>query len=198
MFCSNCGEKAAGRFCSHCGTPVVSSSFGGGSEEGADWKDESRYQVLLHFPEVRDLIARHAPPETKGLTGEDLLKICDTFTRPLTGLPISISKLTSVVVPIYARLGIQTGAARTETLQAPIGKMLVAAVCSLRAGAGRSNRFIRARMDVSSRRLFHPAGGHTKARSSCRSRAASGHPGRSHGQDTRTEVRLGCVSRVHR
>jgi hypothetical protein len=131
MFCSNCGEKATDRFCAHCGSPMVSSSFGTGSDDGLDWKDECRYQVLLHFPEVRDLIARHVPPAVKGLTGDDVLKICDTFTRPLTGLPISISKLTAVVVPIYARLGIETVASRKEMLEAPVGKMLVAAVCSL-------------------------------------------------------------------
>jgi hypothetical protein len=137
MFCSNCGEKASGRFCAYCGSPVVPSSTAIKLCDGLDWKDECRYQVLLHFPEVRDLIARHAPPAVKGLTGEDFLKICDTFSRPLTGLPISISKLTSVVVPIYARLGIQCSAMRKETLNAPVGKMLVAAVCSL-ARRGRS------------------------------------------------------------
>jgi hypothetical protein len=138
MFCTNCGEKATGRFCAYCGSPVVPCSPGAATtNDGLDWKDESRYQVLLHFPEVRDLIARNAPPAVKGLSGEDFLKICDTFSRPLTGLPISISKLTSVVVPIYARLGIQTGTTRKEVLDAPIGKMLVAAVCSL-ARRGRS------------------------------------------------------------
>lgn len=102
MFCTNCGEKANGRFCAHCGTPVETSSPAAGLVDGVDWQDESRYQVLLHFPEVRDLIARHAPPPVKGITGEDFLKICDAFSKPLTGLPISISKLTAVVVPIYA------------------------------------------------------------------------------------------------
>jgi hypothetical protein len=130
MFCTNCGEKATGRFCALCGTPVEPSSPSA-SAAGLDWQDEYRYQVLIHFPEVRDLIARHAPPSTKGLTGEDFLKICDAFTKPLTGLPIPISKLTSVVVPIYARLGIQTGSSRKEVVPAPIGKMLVAGVCSL-------------------------------------------------------------------
>ena len=131
MFCTNCGEKANGRFCAHCGSPVESSVPGAGSVDGVDWQDESRYQVLLHFPEVRDLIARHAPPAAKGLTGGDILKICDAFSKPLTGLPISISKLTAVIVPIYARLGIETSAARQELVEAPIGRMLVAAVCSL-------------------------------------------------------------------
>ncbi len=131
MFCTNCGEKANGRFCAHCGTPVETSSPAAGLVDGVDWQDESRYQVLLHFPEVRDLIARHAPPPVKGITGEDFLKICDAFSKPLTGLPISINKLTAVVVPIYARLGIETGASRKEHLEAPIGKMLVAALCSL-------------------------------------------------------------------
>ncbi len=131
MYCSNCGEKTTGRFCAFCGSPVATVSPGAGSTDGLDWKHESRYQVLLHFPEVRDLIARNAPPSVKGLTGQDILKICDTFSRPLTGLPISISKLSSVVVPIYARLGIQTGAARKEVVDSPIGKTLVAALCSL-------------------------------------------------------------------
>jgi hypothetical protein len=131
MFCSNCGEKATGRFCAYCGSPVALASSGLGSTDGLDWKDECRYQVLLHFPEVRDLIAQATPPAAKGLTGEDFLKICETFARPLTGLPISPSKLSSVVVPIYARLGIESGATRKEVLDAPIGKMLVAAVCSL-------------------------------------------------------------------
>ena len=105
MFCTNCGEKATGRFCAYCGTPIVSTwlpdngsdldsrpaSF---SDTGSDWQDECRYQVLIHFPEVRDLIAKHGPPIHKGLTGEDILKICDVFTKPLTGLPIPMSKLT--------------------------------------------------------------------------------------------------------
>jgi hypothetical protein len=131
MFCTNCGEKAAGRFCANCGSPIVASSPAARPDLGVDWKDECRYQVLIHFSEVRDLIAKHGPPTHKGLKGEDILKICDAFTKPLTGLPISVSKLTSVVVPIYARLGIQTIASRKEFLQAPVGKMLVAAVCSL-------------------------------------------------------------------
>lgn len=131
MFCSNCGEKATGRFCAFCGSPVTTAAPGAGSTDGLDWKDEARYHVLLHFPEVRDLIARNAPPSLKGLSGQDILNICDTLSRPLTGLPISISKLSSVVVPIYARLGIQTGATRKEVVLSPIGKTLVAALCSL-------------------------------------------------------------------
>ncbi len=133
MFCTNCGEKATGRFCARCGTPVEthSSISMWASDDGADWQDECRYQVLIHFPEVRDLIAKHGPPIHKGLTGEDILKICDAFTKPLTGLPIPMSKLTAVVVPIYVRMGLQTSTSRKEFLQAPVGKMLVAAVCSL-------------------------------------------------------------------
>ncbi len=148
MFCTNCGEKASGRFCAFCGTPIASTwQPDNGSDSGshsvscstpaststavADWHDECRYQVLIHFPEVRDLIAKHGPPAHKGLTSEDILKICDVFTKPLTGLPIPMSKLTSVIAPISARLGIQTGMSRKEFLPSPVGKMLVAAVCSL-------------------------------------------------------------------
>jgi hypothetical protein len=44
---------------------------------------------------------KHGPPGHEGLTGRDILKMCDAFTKPLTGIPIPMSKLTSVVVPIY-------------------------------------------------------------------------------------------------
>jgi hypothetical protein len=64
MYCSQCGAKASGEFCSRCGArltaplaePIVPQ----------DWLDECRYQVLLHFLEVRDLIARHAAQALRG------------------------------------------------------------------------------------------------------------------------------------
>ena len=94
-----------------------------------DWADEVRYSVLLHFPEVRYDIARHAAQARKGLSGEQFLKGCDVAFVPLTG--VSLSTVASIVVPIYSRIGIRTGKKRNELVGRPTGKVLVAAICSL-------------------------------------------------------------------
>ena len=58
MYCSHCGVKASGNFCSGCGSRLASPV-----EEPIvpvvvqDWTGELRYDALLQFPEVRDLIA---------------------------------------------------------------------------------------------------------------------------------------------
>ncbi len=133
MYCSKCGAKASGHFCSSCGTrltrPEEDRAF------GKEWKDESRYQVLLHFGEVRDLIARHAAQAQKSMSGEQFLRLCDLAIVPLTG--ISLVKVANIVVPIYTRVGIRTGKSRRAVLTAPIGSVLVATTCSL-ARHGRS------------------------------------------------------------
>jgi hypothetical protein len=127
MYCSNCGAPASGNFCSRCGARL-----GPGQPEvllPQDWKDEIRYNVLLHFPEVRDLIARHAAQAKKGISGEQFLALADKAFAPLVG--VSLGTVAAIIVPIYARIGIQTGKARKVELSMPAGKAVVAAVCSL-------------------------------------------------------------------
>jgi hypothetical protein len=127
MYCSQCGEKASGSFCSSCGARLSPPDTGPVSPR--DWEEEGRYQVLLHFPEVRALLAQHAAQSRKGISGEQFLEFCDMAFVPLVG--VSLSTVASLVVPIYSRLGIRTGKSRREVLPAPIGKTLVGALCSL-------------------------------------------------------------------
>lgn len=142
MYCSNCGAKAAGNFCSRCGARLASSQEppplpqDWQDERGAqppvpshDWKDEIRYDVLLHFPKVRDLIARHAAQAREGTSAEDFLKFCDKALAPL--MDVSLSTVVSIALPIYTRIGIKTGKTRKEVLPGRAGKILVAALCSL-------------------------------------------------------------------
>jgi len=133
MYCSQCGAKASGNFCSQCGARLTAPEATPLPTQG--WKDEVRYQVLLQFPEVRMRIERHAAQARKGLTGEQFLELCDKAFIPLTD--VSLSKVASLVVPIYTRLGIGTGKSQRKVLAAPIGLILVAALCSL-ARYGRS------------------------------------------------------------
>jgi hypothetical protein len=95
----------------------------------ADWHHEIRYDVLLHFGEVRDLIARYAAQSRKVMSGEQFLELCDKAFKPLSG--VSLSAVVSIAAPIYSRLGIRTGKAQAEAVPKPTGKVLVATVCSL-------------------------------------------------------------------
>jgi hypothetical protein len=125
MYCSHCGTQASGNFCAACGTRLA-----GAAAPSGDWRREVRYHVLLHFPEVRDMIAASAAQAPRaGMTGEAFLELGDKAFQPLAG--VSLSTVQSIAVPIYTRLGIQTGKARSQAYREPPGAMLVAAICSL-------------------------------------------------------------------
>jgi hypothetical protein len=125
MYCSNCGNKAEGSFCSSCGKPLGKS---GGTPVAlsSDWSNEVRYDVLLEIPEVRSKVASYMNHDGKGITGEEFLKLCDLV--PL-GLPIS--KAVTAVYPIFEKLGVGAGKGRVEQLSFPPGKALVATLCAL-------------------------------------------------------------------
>lgn len=145
MYCSECGQKASGKFCSHCGhrlqveaktetpTPIrlLDETPMRDSEESVasttDWEQEVRYEALLNVPRVRDTINRHATMSRTPLSGEDFLKLCDKV-MPM-GVPLD--KVASLVQPLYARLGIQTGKQRAGQVRAPIGRVMVRMLCSL-------------------------------------------------------------------
>lgn len=128
MFCHQCGAKAHGNFCTACGTRL-----GAPEREPEpllqDWSDEIRYEVLLRQPEVRDLIARHAAQSKKRVSGEEFLELCDKAFIPIIG--VSVAKIGAIALPLYARLGIKTGKTLQDRFEAPAGKLLVAALCSM-------------------------------------------------------------------
>ena len=133
-FCSNCGAKAIGKFCADCGTDLSAPTHEAPLAvlevlPVEDWHEEVRYSILLHFAEVRDELARHAAQAKKGLSGEDFLKACDIAFKPFTGA--SLTTIASIAAPISSRLGIRLEKKRNWSINRPIGKVLVAALCSL-------------------------------------------------------------------
>lgn len=128
MYCHQCGAKAYGTYCAHCGTKLVATDHEIESLP-QDWADEIRYAVLLRHAEVRDLIARHTSQARKSLSAEDFLELCDKAFVPLAG--VSLAKIGTIAQPVYAAFGIKTGKTYKERFAAPAGKVLVAVMCSL-------------------------------------------------------------------
>lgn len=129
MYCANCGAKASGNFCSSCGERLALARAGEETLHPQAWQDESRYALLIDVDEVRDMIARHAVQAQDSMSGDDFLDLCDTAFVPLVG--VSLSRVARIAVPIYSRVGIRTGKTRRKVLSAPIGRVIVGAVCSL-------------------------------------------------------------------
>ncbi len=127
MYCSNCGTEASGNFCSRCGAPLNNAVQVVDSEADGDWSKEVRYEVLVRFSEVREKISRHAGMAKKGVSGEEFLGFIDKVVP----MGFSLEKLGSVVQPVYAQLGIETGKEHIEIIASPPGVVIVAAICSL-------------------------------------------------------------------
>ena len=130
MFCSECGKPAQGKFCSHCGVSLAATELVSQielTEIAPDWDHEVQYETILKYPGVRDTIERHASQAPKRLTGEQFLMLADK----LVPMGVSLEGLASVVQPLYARLGIKTGKERVAHVVAPVGQVIVRALCSL-------------------------------------------------------------------
>jgi hypothetical protein len=154
MFCSECGQPASGKFCSHCGSrlnatvdpplPVfrVIDELTTGHEPpvvaNGDWEREIRYEALLSVPHVRETINRHAGMAKKSLSGEEFLKLCEKVMP--TGVPLD--KVAQLIQPLYAKLGIATGKQRQGQVVAPVGRVMLRMLCSL-ARRGQALRLVR-------------------------------------------------------
>lgn len=144
MFCTECGQKARGKFCSHCGHSLLEASEDGTTpsfehdkpavksdevlvEIVGGWDDEVRYETLLKVPEVRTQIERHKGMAKQGITGEQVLALYDKVVSS----PIPLEKVAGLIQPFYAKLGINTGKQRVVRIDAPVGRVMVRALCSL-------------------------------------------------------------------
>lgn len=128
MFCSECGVEASGKFCFNCGSPLqVATAKLPPLPVGFDWENDARYENIVRVDKVRAVVAGHAAGASKGLSGEALLAICDKIVSS----PVSFEGIASVVQPLYAKWGVRTGKDRTATIDAPIGRAIARALCSL-------------------------------------------------------------------
>jgi hypothetical protein len=94
-----------------------------------DWSSELRYETLIRIPEVRDLIAQAASAKQKHMSAEDFLEAADKLMS-LAVPGLALKTVAEVVVPIFEHLGIKTGKTRSEMMQSPPGKAIVAVLCA--------------------------------------------------------------------
>ena len=156
MFCSNCGAEATGNFCWRCGTALAGAPAPGPAPPGRpaapppsgppqpgpppppsaartdeEWAHETRYEALVAIPEVRERIARNADLAETRMTGEEFLALADKIGGKAGLLPVPVAPVAELVQPIYEDLGVQTGKKRAERVPWPVGRVLVAVLCSL-------------------------------------------------------------------
>ncbi len=149
MYCSQCGAKAAGKFCSDCGAPlmsVVREVEPAAADVLVDWSQEVDYEALLRVPEVRKRIARCAAQSKKRMTGEEFLDKYGSELGKLSGIPLPMAPLAHWAQEIGARMGLKTSKSRSQTFAAPPGEVIVALLCSL-AREGRALRNVDQRSD---------------------------------------------------
>jgi hypothetical protein len=137
MFCSNCGAEASGNFCAACGFPLKGRPPAPASIP-RDWSDEVSYETLIRIPEVRDLIVQAASASQRHMSAEDFLNAADKLISVVVPM-VSLKTIADLTVPVFDRIGINTGKVRSETVQIPPAKAIVATLCAF-AAAGQEIR----------------------------------------------------------
>ncbi len=127
MYCSNCGSRVGGDFCSACGQALLATVAKPAESAPIDWPNEIHYERLLSVPEVRDRIAAAAGLYRKQISGEQFLEAFDK----LVPMGVSMEKIVTMAQPIYSRLGINTTKSQSMQLNMPPGQVLVGVLCAM-------------------------------------------------------------------
>ncbi len=127
MFCSNCGSRADGKFCSACGHALQAVVAEPAEIIPIDWSNEINYERLISVPEVRDRVAAAGSLYHKGMSGEEFL---GTFDK-LVPTGVSMEKLVEIARPLYARLGLNTAKSSSKRFTMPAGRVLVGVLCAM-------------------------------------------------------------------
>ncbi len=133
MFCSECGAKACGKFCSACGCRLNApeSALVLRDEdflaETSDWEHDCHYERLVRVEAVRAAIRRNEQAAGKTVSGEAFLELFDK----LLASPVPLASLAGVVQPLYDSLGIRITREQTGWIDAPVGRTIARVLCSL-------------------------------------------------------------------
>ncbi len=128
MYCSHCGSKEGGNFCSKCGTKLAASDLE--PTEKTNWHAEVNYSKLLTIPEVGHLILQAEKNGSRNLSMEEILALFGDTLKPLTG-GVSLEKIADISRPLSSKLGLKVRKQRSATLTQPPGKIIVNFLCWL-------------------------------------------------------------------
>jgi hypothetical protein len=130
MFCSECGQKAQGKFCCHCGASLANGVVAVEvvqAEVVIDWERETSYETLMRDANVRKTIDAHARLAKKRISAEQFLALADK----LIPQPVSMEGMAAIAQPFWAKLGVRTRKELTGHIDAPLARVIVRALCSL-------------------------------------------------------------------
>ena len=130
MFCSECGKPAQDKFCSHCGVPLAATKLIAKiepTEITPDWDHEVQYESILKYPGVRDTIRA---PCLAGAKAFDWRAVLDVGRQVSANGSVARRARIRRAATLCA-LGIKTGKERVARVVAPIGQVIVRALCSL-------------------------------------------------------------------
>lgn len=134
MYCSNCGTKAQGNFCSQCGNPLQSANRLEAIEaleqacrpEPPHWENDTLFENIVQVDAIRNAIALNAINAVKGVSAEAIFALYDKIIAS----PIPLERLAAVIQPLYDSWGIRTGKEHIEVLAVPIGRAIAQTLCS--------------------------------------------------------------------
>jgi hypothetical protein len=141
LFCSQCGAAdVTGNFCWQCGAalaagaappPAAAERQPGPPPASVDWSHETSYGALMRIPEVRERVSRQTTLAPHRMSGEEFLGFADKVIGPAMGMKVPMAPVAELVQPLYERMGVKTGKTRAERFQWPVGRVIVAVLCSL-------------------------------------------------------------------
>lgn len=130
MYCSECGNEACGKFCSHCGTALAEAA--GRQDTNFDWRKSCNYERVVRTLEVTKRIEAAKAAASAKISGSQMLGLVDAAAAPLM-YGLSSVAIAKVVQPLYGKMGIKTGKQRREFLQLPPGVVLANIAVALAA-----------------------------------------------------------------
>ncbi|MEI6409396.1 MAG: hypothetical protein WCR52_08440 [Bacteroidota bacterium] len=88
MYCQNCGNKASGNYCTHCGAKLQQEIAHEQNSLTVPWSEEPDFYKLINRQEVRNVIAMSAKDAPKNISATQFLSMLDLAIKPFTGLGI--------------------------------------------------------------------------------------------------------------
>ncbi|MFO0915113.1 MAG: hypothetical protein U0795_19285 [Pirellulales bacterium] len=120
MFCSECGARAAGKFCSACGHKLLADVT---ATVDPDWEHSMDLAVVSAAPAVVAQVQQAKLRAEKSVNGEAWISLFDTLATPLTH-GLSARTAAKILTPITSALGIRTTKTRHESFPLPPGVVL--------------------------------------------------------------------------